>query len=548
MKFFKKPLAVLLTLAMVIGIFAAVGVNTSAAEAELWVGGVEMNDGDYLANGATTTTTSKPSGGYAYFKDGKLTLSNFEGNGYGYGRDMGSSWLSGVRAAIWSADSLDIVLEGENKLYLVSDKTADFALWAETDIAVSGDGSLDIDGQSRGSSMGIVSSTGDITYNAGVAITVKTGLAATWSVSSEHDGDIIVNGADYTVVGGHNGGLASDGGDIIINSGNVVIERLGNGISGKNVTINGGNISVKCKYTSSDTFAIEAYGDGGKVTINPSLKVQASVEHDGTLGEYVAANNDTYGYIVITGHVCTGVLKEGTDAECEKDGFNDYYECECGKYYADEDCTTEITDLEAWKVGDGKIEQTGHDMQMTADKVEPKCEDTGTEAVYTCANGCGKTEGGEVIPETGHTWGEWQYDDEEHWQDCACGESGNFAAHSDSDSDSDFLCDSCDYDMYVSPAEIDEIAEKLAEYDEERVTKFDEDELNEIIAEIDALLESGTVDEADTATLNEYKAQAENLIEIINDPLEYFSLRFFYLIVDCITWKVAGIMELFMVG
>ena len=32
MKFFKKPLAVLLTLAMVIGIFAAVGINTSAAE------------------------------------------------------------------------------------------------------------------------------------------------------------------------------------------------------------------------------------------------------------------------------------------------------------------------------------------------------------------------------------------------------------------------------------------------------------------------------------------------------------------------------------
>ena len=83
MKFFKKSLAVLLTLSMVIGIFAAVGVNTYAAEPGLWVGGVEMNDGDYLANGATATTTTEPSGGYAYFKDGVLTLNNYEYEGAG---------------------------------------------------------------------------------------------------------------------------------------------------------------------------------------------------------------------------------------------------------------------------------------------------------------------------------------------------------------------------------------------------------------------------------------------------------------------------------
>ncbi|MBQ4626505.1 MAG: hypothetical protein IJB45_04555 [Clostridia bacterium] len=50
--------------------------------------------------------------------------------------------------------------------------------------------------------------------------------------------------------------------------------------------------------------------------------------------------------------------------------------------------------------------------------------------------------------------------------------------------------------------------------------------------------------EAEKAKLNEYKAQAEKLIEIINTPKEYFSLRFFYFIWDCLTWKYNGILRL----
>lgn len=41
------------------------------------IGDITLKDGDYLANNATAVTTSKPSGGYAYYKDGVLTLNNF---------------------------------------------------------------------------------------------------------------------------------------------------------------------------------------------------------------------------------------------------------------------------------------------------------------------------------------------------------------------------------------------------------------------------------------------------------------------------------------
>jgi hypothetical protein len=44
----------------------------------------------------------------------------------------------------------------------------------------------------------------------------------------------------------------------------------------------------------------------------------------------------------------------------------------------------------------------GHDMKQTAEAVGPSCEGIGRTAVYTCANQCGRTEGGEPIPATGH--------------------------------------------------------------------------------------------------------------------------------------------------
>ena len=54
-----------------------------------------------------------------------------------------------------------------------------------------------------------------------------------------------------------------------------------------------------------------------------------------------------------------------------------------------------------------EIKKLGHDMKESAAKVEPTCEAAGKTAVYTCANNCGKTEGGEEIAALGHKWGAW---------------------------------------------------------------------------------------------------------------------------------------------
>ena len=94
-------------------------------------------------------------------------------------------------------------------------------------------------------------------------------------------------------------------------------------------------------------------------------------------------------------------------------------------------------------------------------------------------------------------------------------------------------------------SEVDAIGAELEMFNEERVTIFREDEIEALKAKIDELLADENMGEDEKAKLNEYKAQAEKLIEIISTPKEYFSLRFFYFIWDCLVWKHNGIVWLF---
>lgn len=58
-------------------------------------------------------------------------------------------------------------------------------------------------------------------------------------------------------------------------------------------------------------------------------------------------------------HNHSGTKIDGQPATEVKDGWKDYYTCSCGKYFEDAACKTEITDLNAWKIGAGKIAAKG---------------------------------------------------------------------------------------------------------------------------------------------------------------------------------------------
>ncbi|MBO5858308.1 MAG: hypothetical protein J6R20_00820 [Clostridia bacterium] len=94
-------------------------------------------------------------------------------------------------------------------------------------------------------------------------------------------------------------------------------------------------------------------------------------------------------------------------------------------------------------------------------------------------------------------------------------------------------------------SEVDSIGAELEALDEKRVTVFWKDEIEALKAKIDELLTNDNMGEAEKARLNEYKAQCDNLIEIINTPVKYFSMRLFYLVWDALNWIINRIASVF---
>ena len=130
----KRFLSLTLVLAMLLCIVPTTALTSFAVETyPIYVIGVGMNDGDYLASGATSTQTTKPSSsnGYAYYEDGILTLHNFKYTGNtGYMDDL-----------IYSDTNLNIFLEGTSAL-TNTNEPGNCALYAEERIVIRGEGKL----------------------------------------------------------------------------------------------------------------------------------------------------------------------------------------------------------------------------------------------------------------------------------------------------------------------------------------------------------------------------------------------------------------------
>ncbi len=256
----KRVLSLLLTLVMVLSLVPVTGMIASAADDSIYVGGVKMTSGDFLAVGATQTTTEEPDDGYAYYEDGALLLYNYEYEGEGYTYNTEELWS----AIIYSANELYIYLEGENTLIQTDEDSDGIFVLGGT---IEGTGTLNLYG----------------------------GFYGAWSDYS----DLIVNSG--TIISEYSQyGLFSYG-NIIINGATVDITSICDAISTMaDLTITDSNITAKSIVDAEyDTECRAIYADGA-LTIGDSLTVKASVDPDGTLGEYVAENNDTYDYIKIS--------------------------------------------------------------------------------------------------------------------------------------------------------------------------------------------------------------------------------------------------------
>ena len=160
-----------------------------------------------------------------------------------------------------------------------------------------------------------------------------------------------------------------------------------------------------CTYTTTRVISAKGHSYGSLIA-----KVPATCKSEGSIAHYTCSvcaknfdesKNEVSSLVIgIDASAHTKLVKTEAKAEtCEEAGNIDYWTCEgCNKIYGDEEATTQIS------IDDTVIATKNHNMQKTADKIEPTCEVPGKEAVYTCANGCGKTTGGEEIAALGHSY------------------------------------------------------------------------------------------------------------------------------------------------
>ena len=224
------------------------------------VGGIGMKDGDYLPSGATAIATAKPAeGGYAYYKDGVLTLHDFV-----YAADTTASGWDHFDSVIVSYHPLTLVLEGESRIYRANDGTDDiWALYCLGDLTVTGNtlttemlncgyyvwGDLVIDGATSKQPLNLDPASGSI----GRVDNVYGDL----TVNSEYyEVDFIASRGKLTVNGGEIKTQLLSGNEIVINGGKISVKYPGGGdmaaVNASNgFTMNGGELTVE-----SDSYGI----------------------------------------------------------------------------------------------------------------------------------------------------------------------------------------------------------------------------------------------------------------------------------------------------
>lgn len=217
----------------------------------VYLGTQLLLDGQYLDNEGNVSTTL-PEGGYAYYKDGRLTLNNFSLINYDENPVYGFS-------AIYAETDIELWIVGSNYLESLGD---DAIYIVNADLTIDGNGKLklyskkDIGEDETYSGDGIDVDGGNLVINGGTIIID----------SSDHgievNGDAEINGGIIDIVADDDG---IDVDNIVINGGIFYIDAEDNGIdSSYSTTINGGSFYISTN--DSDAFQASEY-----ITINDGI-------------------------------------------------------------------------------------------------------------------------------------------------------------------------------------------------------------------------------------------------------------------------------------
>lgn len=195
----------------------AYGVIIALSVSEIYVGDFGMVSGQYLSN-AGKLSKSKPSGGYAYYKSGVLTLSDYSYRGDGAYDVDGEECYDLIHAF----KDLTLVLKGKNTMVSTAGSRG-YGVFAMEDLTIKQDTS--------GGSLNLTTQDNDSIYV---------------------DGDLTINSGTIVLDGGANGIYVY--GDMAVDGGNTTAKGTDSGITseGDKIAVNGGTLTAISASEDSD--------------------------------------------------------------------------------------------------------------------------------------------------------------------------------------------------------------------------------------------------------------------------------------------------------
>ena len=121
-----------------------------------------------------------------------------------------------------------------------------------------------------------------------------------------------------------------------------------NGLCSREICINGGTVILSSDFATAGSIAVYFDMDYGSIAIADGLIATASENSDGSDAvEYNRSENESYKWFKaepIPPHIHTPVKVPASEPTASAEGNKEYYVCDCGKWFADAEGTTEITD------------------------------------------------------------------------------------------------------------------------------------------------------------------------------------------------------------
>lgn len=345
------------------GATAYCAVLVTADDVKAYVGGIGLREGEYLVQGSSIPTTTKPNGNYAYLStvNGTLTL---ELHNYHYA-GMGTFTSKNTAYGIYSTSALKIVAGGRNTIGPMSapvDRYTSYGIGKGDTVSITSNangvlnikgvntaisssryvmvsGNLNITDVTSGISCTHAQAMGGINFQSGIVNIDCTGTAISVTgnyvafsgadvtinckagINLVRQGEITIDSGSLKMYASTSGINVKSGLAMTVNGGTAYIEAVNNAVALEGaLNVNGGSIVLISTDTASDD-SYSAISGAGTLTLSSGISSVASTSSNySTSSIYADSRRSTFDYVSFRGGSDYTFVKQPVGGDAKASG------------------------------------------------------------------------------------------------------------------------------------------------------------------------------------------------------------------------------------